>query len=168
MAKSKRGTLAEQKAAAIRKIARDGRVDPQDVIAAARDPKNVLHREFIWDDRKAADAYRLDRARQLIREVKLEISYREITLAAPYFISDPGSDIPSYIETKRIARSGTQARRVLADELARIKGAINRGRSLAIAFNLQLYFDALLDQTIALEQAFTALPDDEGDRPAAS
>jgi hypothetical protein len=39
---------------------------PEDIVAAARSPKNPLHGCFEWDDRKAAAKYRLYQARQLI------------------------------------------------------------------------------------------------------
>lgn len=44
-----------------------GILRPADVVAFARDPQTALHAEFEWDDSKAAEQYRLEQARQIIR-----------------------------------------------------------------------------------------------------
>jgi hypothetical protein len=44
-----------------------GVLKPKDVVETARDPENVLHPRFEWDDEKAGEQYRLLQARQLIR-----------------------------------------------------------------------------------------------------
>lgn len=50
----------------------DGHVTPAAVVAAARAKGSPLHQFFEWDNRKAADAWRLDQARSLIRVVAVE------------------------------------------------------------------------------------------------
>lgn len=50
-----------------------GVLNPHRVVEAARDPANILHHEFEWDDTKAAEGYRLAQAGILIRRVKLHI-----------------------------------------------------------------------------------------------
>jgi hypothetical protein len=47
-----------------------GRLTPRNVVDAARDPANPLHRRFEWDDSVAAERYRLAQARQLIQTVR--------------------------------------------------------------------------------------------------
>ena len=49
-----------------------GHLTPVAVVDAARDKKHVLHRHFEWDDALAADAYRLDQARHIVRVVRVE------------------------------------------------------------------------------------------------
>lgn len=51
---------------AIRKRHR-GILRPGDVVEYARDQKTALHELFEWDDGKAAEEYRLEQARQVIR-----------------------------------------------------------------------------------------------------
>lgn len=46
---------------------RDGSLDPRRVVEAARSKRSPLHSEFEWDDSAAAEAHRLNQARQLIR-----------------------------------------------------------------------------------------------------
>lgn len=58
---------------ALAKIAEQqkGRLTPPAVVEAARDTRNPLHKHFEWDDALAAQSYRLDQARMLIRSVAL-------------------------------------------------------------------------------------------------
>ncbi len=46
---------------------RDGILHPATVIAEARNKRNPLHAQFTWDDTKAAEAHRMNEARNLIR-----------------------------------------------------------------------------------------------------
>lgn len=50
----------------------EGELTPIMVVEAARNPRNLLHKHFEWNDEKAAAAYRLDQARNLIRSVVVE------------------------------------------------------------------------------------------------
>lgn len=45
----------------------NGILRPADVVNEARNPENILHRAFEWDDTVAAEAYRLEQAKELIR-----------------------------------------------------------------------------------------------------
>ena len=60
-------------------FARDGGIQPQAVVDAARPETSPLHPEFEWDDSAAAEAYRCDQARSVIRAVILapEIEHNE-------------------------------------------------------------------------------------------
>lgn len=49
-----------------------GRLTPRSVVKAAENPRSVLHKHFEWDDAKAANAFRLDQARGIIRVVQVE------------------------------------------------------------------------------------------------
>lgn len=54
-------------------IAVGGVIHPADVVEAARDPGSAMHRQFEWNDGEAAEAYRLQQARALIRRVKVNV-----------------------------------------------------------------------------------------------
>lgn len=65
-----------------------GRLTPATVVNSASDKKSPLHGYFEWDDAKAANAFRLDQARVLIRSIKVETDDGE---APAYFsISEKG------------------------------------------------------------------------------
>ncbi len=69
--------------------ANDGNLKPEAVHEAAKNRRSPLHRHFEWDDAKAADAYRVDQARGIIRLIKaVEITDggREL-YAGPAFVS---------------------------------------------------------------------------------
>lgn len=65
--------------------ASDGHLTPQAAVAAARDPRHTLHPHFEWDDEVAADAYRLDQARHLIRLIRVSDDNRDVD--PPAFLS---------------------------------------------------------------------------------
>ena len=60
------------------KDANNGRLTPQAVVEEARNRRNPLHRHFEWNDKTAAEAYRLDQARSLIRIVQIEDTDRDV------------------------------------------------------------------------------------------
>lgn len=138
-----------------------GRVTPDAVIEAAKDPTSVLHGEFEWDVNKAAYKSWTDTARRLIREVQLIVQYQDVRVVAPYYIPDAGVDESSYVETSKIANKHAAAKRALSDEIARIKGAIHRGRNLATVFGLVSNFDRMLDLAIEAERLFESNADDD-------
>jgi hypothetical protein len=76
--------------AALAKIAEDGhgRLTPNAVVEAARNPRSPLHRHFEWDDAKAAEAYRLDQAREIIRVVRIEGNDNEEPVRAFLSVKD--------------------------------------------------------------------------------
>lgn len=51
--------------------AHGGRLKPADVVAAARYPSSPLNPHFEWDDSVAAEQFRLDQARSVIRVVRI-------------------------------------------------------------------------------------------------
>ena len=47
-------------------------IKPKDVVDTARNPRNPLHPHFEWRDQIAAERYRLDQARNLLRTLRIE------------------------------------------------------------------------------------------------
>ncbi len=45
----------------------DGRILPERVVEAARDESSPLHNQFEWNDSEAAQRYRIEQARSLLR-----------------------------------------------------------------------------------------------------
>lgn len=48
-----------------------GELHPQAVVDGARPPESPLHRYFEWNDQRAAEAFRVDQARALIRSIRV-------------------------------------------------------------------------------------------------
>jgi len=55
-----------------------GVLHPQHIVTFAKNPKTALHSRFEWDDGSAAEKYRIDQARQIIR-VFVEVSEDNVT-----------------------------------------------------------------------------------------
>lgn len=71
----------------------EGRLTPGDVVEAARNKRSPLNPFFEWDDAAAAEAYRLDQARGLIRVVRVDVDTDEPKRA---YISVGDADGVSY------------------------------------------------------------------------
>lgn len=141
-------------AAAIEKCRdKDGRLHPERVIEAARNPKSPLHDEFEWDLHKAAHEHWIERARQLIREVKLVVVVNDRRLVCPMYVSDPMASESSYIKTQDTAENGALAERVMLAELDRIESAINRARSVSAVLGLDEQLERMLQGVITLRQS---------------
>jgi hypothetical protein len=72
--------VAHEAVEAIRKRS-GGDASAEQVVKAAASKRNPLHPEFTWDDNEAANEYRLDQARRLLRE--LVVVRPEITTDRP-------------------------------------------------------------------------------------
>ena len=68
-----------------------GNLTPKAVVDAARNSRHPLHKHFEWDDALAAEAFRLEQARTIIRIIHVEDAKTETgTAAAFYSIADKG------------------------------------------------------------------------------
>ena len=62
-----------------------GQLFPVDVVDYARNPKSALHSAFEWDDTAAAERYRIDQARNIIRiSVEVIETERETITIHPF------------------------------------------------------------------------------------
>lgn len=101
-----------------------GRLDPRDVVNVARDPENPLHDRFEWDDTVAAESYRLEQARMLIRSVKVTVqpSKSEPARTIRMFVHDTVND--GYLAVQDIAAQPKVRDQILDDmraDLERLK-----------------------------------------------
>jgi len=76
----------------------EGILRARDVVEAARDAASPIHDYFEWDDKEAADEYRLWQARRLVISVKVVIERPEPkTLEIPRIEADSESkELPAY------------------------------------------------------------------------
>jgi hypothetical protein len=80
--------------------ANGGHVTPEVVVDDARPDEAALHPCFVWDDYEAAEKYREEQARSLIRSVRVVID--EDRPASLNYVSVRLSDIgPAYVTTAR-------------------------------------------------------------------
>lgn len=99
---------------ALAKIAEQqkGRLTPPAVVEAARDTRNPLHKHFEWDDKIAAESFRIEQARMLIRSVALVGD--EDAEPAPAFLSISDKGGTSYRAMAEILDSADLQNAVLA------------------------------------------------------
>lgn len=99
---------------------------PRLVLDTAREPSHVLHSHFEWDNDEAAERYRLDQARALIRSFK--VVYREDDNArrkVRAFVSTVSETGPVYRATEQVL-SDAFARDLLLRGLERDTQALRR------------------------------------------
>lgn len=90
-----------------------GHLVPAAVVDAARDTKSVLHRHFEWNDKAAAEKFRLDQARSLIRCIHVENEDTEIG-ATRAFLSIRDKSGVSYRTIADVLNSADLQQRLLA------------------------------------------------------
>lgn len=118
---------------AIKKLEdRQGRLTAEIVLEEARKPTSVLHKCFEWDDTKAAEEWRKEQARKLIRTVRFHVTVEERPIRIPQYIRDPqkDGDEPGYVSLPRIIRKPEGAR-VLAQEISNVTYLLQRATEIA-------------------------------------
>jgi hypothetical protein len=78
-----------------------GRLTPDAVVEAARSDESPLHPHFEWDNDAAAEAYRLDQARGIIRSIRvIEPKAEDGVVRAFVSVNDSGSSYRSIREVQ--------------------------------------------------------------------
>lgn len=137
-----------------------GVLRPDDVVEAARNPESPLHDQFEWDDTEAANKYRTDQARTLIRAVRVHMVVNQIPVSTIGYVRDPTSDADAqgYVSVTRLRNDPNGAKAALDAEIDRASSHIRRARDLAAAFGLAQECDALLGYLIGLKEKVDATP----------
>ena len=123
------------------------RLIPEDVVEAARDERHVLHGYFEWDDTVAGNLYRIEQARTLIREVKVQTVYEDRVIVVPQYVSDPDPDRKrnGYVHVDVVKQRADDARRTVLDELSRVEGALTRARAVSAVLGLRDDLDRMVE-----------------------
>lgn len=133
----------------LERLASFGKLQPSDVVAAARKESSPLHKCFTWDDDEAAEAWRLHEARNLIRV---------------YAVRELGKEKPDLQRVHVSLRSDRKdgGYRVLADVLS---DADLRKQLLADALDDLRYFKQKYQQLKELAPVFVAAASVEAKLP---
>jgi hypothetical protein len=138
---------------ALARLEKQGRLTPQEVVDAARNPKSPLHSYFTWNVREAAAMQWLEQARELIRSVKMEVVTTEFRVRFPKYVHDPASDPnQGYVSIAKLRTERDLARELVQREFTNAGAALARAKHLATALGLA-------DQISELEAAVIALRD---------
>jgi hypothetical protein len=112
---------------------RGGKLTPEQVLDAARPDESPLHGFFEWDDSAAAEAYRIEQARELIRRVRIEITYQETTIRTVQYVQDIGkaAAVPGYVNVMK--PKGNAARAVFNREWEAVLALATRAFNITVA-----------------------------------
>ena len=129
-----------------------GMLTPEMVVADAANPESPLHAVIEQDDAKAAHQHRLDRARELIRGVKVLITNETKVLRAPFFVRDPSlpAQKQGYVVATSLRSESDLAMEAVLEELARASSAFRRAEAVAAAVGVQADVEGLLRATLAV------------------
>ena len=94
-----------------------GRLTPQLVLTDARPKRSPLHSAFEWDDSAAADAYRLDQARYMIRSITVVIENSPVVRAFVH-VTQNTDDEKTYTHIVAAMESPQLREQVVADAKA--------------------------------------------------
>lgn len=124
---------------ALKALEQSGKLTAEDVVLAARDPESALHGCFEWDDSKAAEHWRLQQARSLIRSVMVKVTVEDDrVISVPIYVRDPEkeSEQQGYVSLPSIMSNPAASKAALYVELVRIEGLLERAENIATACGL--------------------------------
>lgn len=113
------------------RLKHEGFLDEKDVVAEASNRSSALHPYFEWNDKRAANEYRLDQARDLIRSIV--VSYPESqNESVRYYVSvKPSEDQEArYYPTELAVKNEDMRQNILAAALRDMKSFMKRYEQL--------------------------------------
>lgn len=121
-------------------------ITPNAVVEDARDPNSPLHKEFEWDDSKAAELYRLERARALIRRFPIVVTTSKVTISSVAYVRDPNKNHneQGYVSVVQIRSDAERKAASLQSEFARVRSMLARAERLAEVYEMMAEFDAFV------------------------
>jgi hypothetical protein len=120
------------KAAAIRALEEGGKVDPNDLVNAAKKASHPCHEDFTWDVKAAAGERWRDQARKLIRRVEFEVVVDDVTESVVQYVPNDDDDDHQFRSLPKV-RSKSVAGSLLASEVAMLHGLASRVFGIAMA-----------------------------------
>lgn len=105
--------------------ANDGLLRPADVVESSREPDATLHPVFEWDDYEAAEKWREDQARCLIRNVCVVVEGADAEQTRPVYIhvrAAEGRDEQGYQTVAAVMSDDDKRASAIRDALAQLRG----------------------------------------------
>ncbi|KPL67406.1 hypothetical protein SZ64_04375 [Erythrobacter sp. SG61-1L] len=122
------------------RIRNNGRLESEMVIEAARDEQNPLHSEFQWNDAAAANAYRIEQARYLIRSIEAVVDHNE-SKPIRAFVSVVRDEDRSYTSVSHAMADPELRRQVLLGALRELEAWRDRYAELVELANVFVAID---------------------------
>lgn len=156
-----KGMNAEEKQAVVERLQQladrnSGRLTPDDVVADAKRKDSPLHAHFEWDVKKAAAAYWLDQARELITSVRVVVRTETQNVSVVGYVRDPrcASSQQGYMAVAMVRSNIDLARDVLLDEFGRVASMLRRAREVSVVLGIEGEVEGLLQSVVGLRQRF--------------
>lgn len=111
----------------------EGRLTPAAVVERARPQDSPLHGQFEWDDAAAAHRHRLDRARHLIRSVKIryQAPTGELRETRQWVNMRTAATPSTYLSVTDVAQDDLASRVVLAEAERKFRELMRAYKDLA-------------------------------------
>lgn len=118
---------------ALKALEKDGRLTPNAVVEAAKDKASPLHEFFQWDNKKAAEAWRIEQARNLIARAKVVYTVEHKSITAVAYVRDPSapSGEQGYVSITRLRSDAQAAHEAVAAEFSRAASLLARAKEIA-------------------------------------
>jgi hypothetical protein len=99
------------------------RVTPELVVETAKNPKSPLHDYFDWNDKTAAEKFRLEQARLLLRSIII-VDHKNIEgkVRAFYNVSEPTEEGRTYVTLDRVLSEPDLREQVIEYAYAELEG----------------------------------------------
>lgn len=133
----------------------EGRITPDTIVEDARSKASPLHSLFEWDKSKAAMAYWIGTAREIIGSVRVVVTNKTTTVRAPMYVRDPDATGQGYRSVVNLKSDPDKARDALVYTLEVAAGHIRRAYDIAESIGLQTEIDALLERVSGLQRSLT-------------
>jgi hypothetical protein len=130
--------MDEIKQAIVELVNERGLIKPHQIVDAARSEDSVLHSYFCWDDTEAAEKWREEQARQLLKSIRLTVDTSP-PVSVRAFISLPTDRVSGegYRRMEEVLNNDFMVRQLFADIEARIEKweALSRSLGAIIDFS---------------------------------
>jgi hypothetical protein len=141
-----------------------GRLTREAVVKTATNSRHILHREFVWNNKRAAHLQRLDRAQELItRYVTVVVIDRSMKIVAPAYVKDPTlrTNESGYTSITAETIKAKDAQQIVLVELDRCASCISRARNIAAVLDIRHrgvsdQLEDMLTQLVAVRRALAA------------
>ena len=132
-------------------VANGGILTPDAVVADAKKKDSPLHSCFEWDTKKAAAAYWVQQAREIITSIRVEMRTETTKVTSVYYVRDPSasSDKQGYVSVKTLRTDEELARDALIQEFSRVADLLKRARDLAVMLDATERIDALIGHVVS-------------------
>ncbi len=148
-----------EKEKAIQALENKGKVDPDDLIAAARAKEHPCHGDFTWDVKQAAAERWREQARSLIRRCSFLVQVEDVGERVVSYVPSPKSEEKTFANLRK-ERSTTKVSHILRAEIEMLHGLASRVYGIALAKSgmvdggLVASLGAIRDQLAVLKGSF--------------